>query len=143
MARRHPSSAVEIVDEDGFVQNPAHSVTAGIPSSRAAPVQGAPGMIPVEVASFSATARISSVDSSATTGQLLAANSGRKGVIIVNTDANSLYLKYGETATTASKGFTVIIQTNGTWEMPSPIYTGRIDGIWSANGSGYAEITET
>ena len=47
MARRHPSSAVEIVDEDGFVQNPAHSVVAGFPSDRAAPVQGAPGMLPV------------------------------------------------------------------------------------------------
>lgn len=47
MSRRHPGSAVEIVDEDGFVQNPAHSVTAGFPSERAAPVQGAPGMLPV------------------------------------------------------------------------------------------------
>lgn len=85
---------------------------------------------------------ISSVDSTASSTTLLAANIGRRGVIIVNTDANDLYLKYGTTATTASGGWTVKIGSGGYWEMPQPIYTGIIDGIWSADGSGLAEITE-
>ena len=56
-----------------------------------------------------------------------------------NSDANDLYLKYGTTATTAES---IRIPYNGYWEMPQPIYTGRIDAIWTADGSGSAIYTE-
>lgn len=69
-------------------------------------------------------------------------NPTRKGVIIVNTDANDLYLRYGVGATTSSGGWTIKIGQNTTWEMPAPIYTGQIDGVWSVDGAGVAEITE-
>jgi hypothetical protein len=97
------------------------------------------GSVPL-TRSYGAT--VSHVDSLATTQQLLAVNVNRLGVVISNTDANDLYLKYGLTATTSSDGWTYIIRAGATWEMPLPIFCGRLDGIWSADGSGYAEITE-
>jgi len=75
-----------------------------------------------------------SLASAATSAQLLASNSSRKGLLLNNTDANAVYVYYGTTAT-ASK-FTVKIPAGGYWEMPQPIYTGRIDAIWAADGSG-------
>lgn len=72
--------------------------------------------------------------SAATSAQLLAANTARRGLLLNNTDANAVHLYYGTTATTAK--FTVRIPSNGYWEMPLPIYTGRIDVIWAADGSG-------
>lgn len=80
--------------------------------------------------------------SSATNINLLPANPTRKGAVLVNTDANDLWIRYGETATASSGGWTYKIPQNVTWEMPQPLYTGRIDGIWTAAGAGVAEITE-
>lgn len=85
---------------------------------------------------------IRAITSSATSVPLALRNPTRRGMILVNTDANSLYLRYGDTATVSSLGWTYIIGPNGTWEMPVPVYSGRIDGIWAAAGSGVAEITE-
>lgn len=87
-----------------------------------------------------ASPTLSSVASSASSGQALAANTARQGVIAVNTDANDCYLKYGSTASLTS--FTVRIPSGGYWEMPLPIYNGRIDVIWSAAGSGSLFLTE-
>ena len=87
-------------------------------------------------------ADITSVASLATSQQLLAVNLNRKGLMIYNSDANALSVKYGVTATTSAGGRSFVIPSSGLWEMPQPIYTGRIDGIWAADGSGSAEITE-
>lgn len=90
-----------------------------------------------------ATPTLTSANSAATSAQLLAAAATRIGVVIVNTDANALYIKYGTTATTAIGGYTYVIPSGGTFEMPAgAIYTGRIDGIWAADGAGGASITE-
>lgn len=75
-----------------------------------------------------------SLNSSASSAQLLAANANRRGLLLTNTDANAVYVYYGTTAS-ATK-FTVKIPTDGYWEMPKPIYTGRIDVIWVADGAG-------
>lgn len=88
------------------------------------------------------TATLTSLSSAATSAQLLASTAGRKGVIIHNTDTNALHIKYGTTATTAIGGYTYKIAADATWEMPQPIYTGRIDAIWAADGAGGASITE-
>ena len=88
------------------------------------------------------SALITSKSSSATSIKLVDANGYRRGLIVVNTDANDLWLRYGETATTGSGGWTYKIGSGVTWEMPLPVYTGRIDGIWTAAGAGIAEITE-
>lgn len=92
-----------------------------------------------------AIAVISSVASSASSQQLLAYNDYRKGVIIVNTDTNNLFIKFGTTATTGAGGFTYKLTSGATFEMAvveGQIYRGRIDGIWDAAGAGVAEITE-
>lgn len=84
---------------------------------------------------------LTSLASSASSAQLLASNTARKGLLLTNTDANPVYIKYGTTASATS--FTVKIPGNGGyWEMPRPVYTGRIDAIWAADGSGSLYATE-
>lgn len=89
---------------------------------------------------FASAATVTALASAATSAQLLAANSSRKGLMLNNTDANAVLVKYGTTASATS--FTVRITQNGYWEMPKPIYTGRIDAIWEADGSGSLYATE-
>lgn len=106
--------AVQSVDDNGS------SLTVDpYPASASAPVQ---------------------VPASVTNVTLLAANANRKGFIIVNDGNQSLYVKFGATATTTS--YTVKLTSGQTYESPSGIvYTGIIDGIWNvANGNAY--VTE-
>lgn len=98
------------------------------------------GTVQIANAPTVSTASLTSLASAATSAQLLAANTSRKGLTLFNTDANGVYVKYGTTASATS--FTVLIPTNGYWEMPEPIYTGRIDAIWAADGSGSLYATE-
>lgn len=80
--------------------------------------------------------------SSATSITLLGANA-RRMAIIVNTDANDLWIRYGrDPATTGSGGWTYKIPSGATWEMPQPAFVGPIQGIWTAAGAGVAETTE-
>ena len=89
------------------------------------------------------SATLSSLASLATSQTLIAANTARLGLVVHNTDANALYIKFGATATTAIGGYTYKIPSDGTWEMtPTIVYTGIIDAIWLADGSGGASITE-
>ena len=87
-----------------------------------------------------AGATLSTVASTDSSTAIIASNAGRQGLMVFNTDANILYLKYGATA--SATDFTVQIGSNVLWEMPEPVYTGAIDGIWAADGSGSAYITE-
>jgi hypothetical protein len=82
------------------------------------------------------------VVSAATSGLLLAANSTRKGVHIVNTDANLLHINYGSAAVIATANVGSVAATTGLWIMPEPIYTGALYGIWAGDGAGVAIITE-
>jgi hypothetical protein len=86
-----------------------------------------------------ATATVTSVASSATNVTLLASNSSRKMATFYNDSTKDLFLKFGATASTTS--FTVLINPDGFYELPLPMYTGIIDGIWSS-ASGSARITE-
>jgi len=81
-----------------------------------------------------------SLASAASSAQLLAANANRIGLTLTNTDANGVYVYFGTTAV-ATK-FTVLIPAGGYYEMPQPIYTGRIDALWAGNGSGSLIGTE-
>ena len=81
---------------------------------------------------------LTNVASSASNVTLIAANANLRLLTVFNDSTAILYLKYGATASTTS--YTVRIAAGGYFEMPQPIYTGVIDGIWaSANGS--ARIT--
>lgn len=87
-----------------------------------------------------ATATLTNVNDTASSTSILASNTDRRGVMIHNDSTSILYIKFGSTASTTS--FTVKIPAGLGWEMPLPIYTGAIDGIWSADASGAARITE-
>lgn len=88
-----------------------------------------------------ATATLTNVASSASTGTVLASNANRLGCIITNDDANPVYIKFGATASATS--YTLVIPSGGTYTMPrGELYTGIIDGIWAADGSGSARVTE-
>jgi len=92
----------------------------------------------ISVSQTASTSSVTSVSGSASSVQLLAANTTRKGGTLYNDSTAILYLKLGTTASTTS--FTVRILSNGYYELPIS-YTGRIDGIW-ASATGAARITE-
>lgn len=89
-----------------------------------------------------ATGTKTSVNSGVASVTILAANAARKGAMFKNTDANILYLDLsGGTASATS--YSVDIAPGGFYELPSsPLYTGLITGIWAADGSGAALVTE-
>ncbi len=88
---------------------------------------------------FSATATLSNVASSASTTQILAANSSRRGMMIYNDSTSVLYLSFAATASTSS--YSLQLAANSFYEMPVPIYTGVISGIW-ASANGFTRVTE-
>lgn len=85
---------------------------------------------------------ITAVASTATSRMLLPANGARKGLTLVNTDANDAYVKFGQGASATS--FTVKMRggRNATYEMDK-LYTGRIDVVWASAGSGHMVATES
>lgn len=87
-----------------------------------------------------ATAAVTSVNDQATSTTLLAANTSRKGAVIFNDSTSILYLKFGTTA--SATDFTMKLGPGESGYLTQPVYTGRIDGIWSADASGAARVTE-
>jgi hypothetical protein len=85
------------------------------------------------------TATVTSVNDTASTTTLLAANANRKGATIYNDSTVALYIKFGITA--SATDFTVKLSPSNYYEVPNG-YTGRIDGIWASDASGAARITE-
>jgi len=93
-------------------------------------------MLPFEVQ----TATLTNVASSASNVTVVAANSSRRALIIVNDSTAILYLKFGATATTSS--YSVKLIAGETYNSPiANVYTGIIDGIW-ASANGNARVTE-
>lgn len=87
-----------------------------------------------------ATATLANVTASATSVTLRASNALRMGLMIFNDSSASLYIKFGATASATS--FTVFVGPSAYYELPNPVYTGIVDGIWTA-AVGTARITET
>lgn len=96
--------------------------------------------MPLPVPSRAGTATLSNVSDTDSSATLVAANTARIGLLVFNDSDQALYLKYGATASTTS--YTVKIAAGGYWEMPQPIYAGVVDGIWAANSTGAARLTE-
>ncbi len=88
----------------------------------------------------SATGTVSSVASGIASVTILAANANRLGATILNTDANALYLLLNS-GTASATNLTVNVPANGYYEVPFR-YTGILKGIWAADGSGSAIVTE-
>lgn len=87
-----------------------------------------------------ATGTVTSVSSSAASSAILAANTARKGATITNTDANTLRVLLSA-GTASATNYTVPIASGGYYEVPYG-YTGQIVGIWDADGTGAALVTE-
>lgn len=82
----------------------------------------------------------SEVNASTSNQLLKASNSNRTGLQIHNNGTANLYINLGTVA--ATDNYTDRpIEANAYWEMPFPIFTGNIYGIWDA-ANGYATITE-
>jgi hypothetical protein len=112
----------------------------GVASGTAVPVSG-PMTSTEFLADLRSTGAFTSVNSVASSTTILASNSSRKGAIIVNTDANALYLDLtGGTATTTTRYARALV-TGESYEVPFGT-TGAITGIWAADGSGAALVTE-
>ena len=92
------------------------------------------------VLNIASAATLSNVASSATSVTLLSANTARRGLLVVNDSDKAMYVKYGTTASATS--FTAKIAIGGSWEMPEPIFQGRIDAIWDTGPTGSARVTE-
>lgn len=87
------------------------------------------------------TATLANVNDSASSVTLQAANTARLGWSCFNDSDQILYIKFGATASATS--FTVKVAAGGYYEMPTaPVYTGVIDGIWAADSTGAARVTE-
>lgn len=84
-------------------------------------------------------ATLTNVNDSATSVTLLSSNSSRMGATIHNDSAEILYVKFGTTASLTD--YTVKMIADAYYEVPFG-YTGRLDGIWAANSTGAARITE-
>jgi hypothetical protein len=86
-----------------------------------------------------ASATVTQVASNTASVTLQASNGSRRSLIVFNDSTATLYLKYGSAASSSS--YTVKMAPGDYWEMPLPVYTGIVTGIWtSANGS--ALVTE-
>lgn len=116
---------------------------AGTQAGGVVTVQGDPAGTPIPVTSVaqtSTTATETRVNGSATSVTILASNVNRRGAVIVNDNNKVLYLKMGAgPATTTS--YTYKMSTDDRVEVPAN-YTGIITGIWSAAGTGAAQVTE-
>ena len=72
---------------------------------------------------------------------LALANVNRRGLIIYNDTDRALYVKLGADATLDS--WTAKLYKDDVYELPSPIYTGEVTGIWDAGVGGRAMVTES
>lgn len=135
-----PATGVTAATDDCGAAGHAQIVKLGIATDGSATPFPGDATTGLRASRGTASASLSNVNDSAASASLLASNSSRRGAIVVNDSPSILYLKYGATASLTS--FTYRIEPYGTWEMPEPVYTGAIDGIWSADASGAARITE-
>jgi hypothetical protein len=97
--------------------------------------------VPTNDKLFGFTAKITVTSSIGITAVLgIDTNHLRIGAIIYNNSANSVYMAYGSTVSTANY-MTVIIPTFIQWVMPAPIYYGPLSFVRNA-GSGTVMVTE-
>lgn len=89
---------------------------------------------------YARAASVTSEDADDESITIKAANTRRRGLIVCNDADKALYIKYGATASVTS--FTAKVAAGGYWEMPSPVYTGVVDGIWASGPTGAARVTE-
>ncbi len=70
---------------------------------------------------------------------LLAVNTARRGAYFFNEGTTVCSVKLGTTATAGS--FTVQMSGTSLYELPTPVYSGIVDGIWTVS-TGTMHVTE-
>lgn len=70
---------------------------------------------------------------------ILTNNNLRRGLSIYNFSTSPFYFKLGASANTTS--YTLMMVSSGYYELPKPVYTGLISGLWGS-ANGYALISE-
>lgn len=93
-----------------------------------------------------ATGTLSNVSGSASSVTLIASNSARKGLTIINDSTAILYVKCGATGAASATSFTYFLapitgSVPATLELPANVYTGVVTGIWGS-ATGSARVTE-
>ena len=83
---------------------------------------------------------VSAVASAATSTLLLAADSGRKFVIIENSDANRLHIVFEGSAATTTTNYNISLAQYEKANIPAEVAGNEMRGIWAADGSGHALI---
>lgn len=111
-----------------------------INGENASVIIGSDGSIPTRPGTTTATPTITRVNDTASSTQLLASNTSRKMASFFNDSTATLYIKLGTTATTTD--FWLFLRPFEYAELPAPVFTGRIDGIWSSDASGGVQVTE-
>lgn len=110
-----------------------------ITASRALHVFLASGIAAIDMSTKSVSV-VTSVAFSATNVTILSSNTAREMAMLYNDVDRAAYVKLGATATTSS--FTVKLLPGAYYELPLPCYTGIIDALWDAGGTGSMRITE-
>lgn len=85
------------------------------------------------------TPTVTAVNDSATSVEILAANTDRKSAIIYNDSSEILYIKYGGTSASTTD-YTYKIAAGAGWIVDD--YNGVIYGIWASDSTGKAMVTE-
>lgn len=83
----------------------------------------------------------SNVNDAAASTTILAANTSRRGFCIWNDSPSTLYLDLSGGTATATSAALPLVPGAILYEPNNP-YTGLITGIWSADASGAARVTE-
>jgi len=86
-----------------------------------------------------ATATVTTVNASDVSVTLFVADGTRRGGTIFNDSPQSLWIKFGASASLTD--YTRIIPSLEGYDLPEPVYTGRIDGIWTQS-NGHARVTK-
>jgi hypothetical protein len=86
---------------------------------------------------------VTQVASAAASTTIALTNGARQGIKITNTDANPLYVLLDPNGTATTALYSFVLNTGDTWEdQGENIYRDKIVGIWGADGSGNANVTE-
>lgn len=86
------------------------------------------------------TSTLSNVTAANTNTTLLTSNASRRQAVLYNDADTAVYVKFGATASATS--FSYKLLPAQTLELPFPVYTGIIDGIWAGSPTGAMRVTE-
>lgn len=81
---------------------------------------------------------VTPVNSSTTSSQFAAADGARGGIMVTNTDANTLYVLLDGGAASATNHSISLAQDEA---FSVSGYTGEVHGVWATDGSGVALVT--